>query len=218
MSEGKELMDAVLTVIAAVERSPGPVVTERELVQSVIEFANSATITGVLRHVPGLRGLPINGEMYIVITDELRHRSEELKKELAASIRGDLPGPTVARLRKSARRMVLVPNYEIERGTLQTKYRHLPADLDAVLAYILLLLRDHGEGMLGADLKQCVLPGCGRIFLASDQVVDPSAAGRRRHRYCSPEHMAAGQTSGAERTRKWRENKAKKSAAAAKHK
>jgi hypothetical protein len=55
-----------------------------------------------------------------------------------------------------------------------------------------------------ADLKQCRLPGCGRFFLASDLIEDPSAQGRRRERYCSAEHMDQAQTPGAKRTAKWR--------------
>jgi hypothetical protein len=119
-------------------------------------------------------------------------------------VRGELSGPSAGRLRKDAERLTMTPTFEFDRsGALRPKYRYLPDDLRAALAYGVLLLRDT-ERPFGKDLKQCRLPGCGRFFLASDQVTDPSLPGRRRHRYCSPEHMAAGQNTSAERTRRWR--------------
>jgi hypothetical protein len=105
---------------------------------------------------------------------------------------------------QDAERVKMTPTFEFDRsGGLHPKYRYLPEDLRAAVAYGVLLLRDTGRPFL-EDLKQCRLAACKRFFLVSDQVKDPRAPGRRRHRYCSPEHMAAGQNTSAERTRRWR--------------
>jgi len=100
--------------------------------------------------------------------------------------------------------MKMTPAFEFDRnGVLHPKYQYMPEDLRAALAFGVLLIRDKGR-TFGEDLKQWRLPGCGRYFLVSDHVTDPSAPGRRRHRYCSPEHMVAGQSTSADRTRRWR--------------
>jgi hypothetical protein len=119
-------------------------------------------------------------------------------------VRDELSGPSSSRLRKDAERLMMTPTFEFDRrGVLHPRYRYMAQDLRAALAYGVLLIRDKGR-KFGEDLKQCRLAGCGRYFLASDQVKDPSAPGRRRHRYCSREHMDAGQNTSAERTRRWR--------------
>jgi hypothetical protein len=210
MSEQNDLSDAVAAILKGVETVGAPAISQKELVRRVLECAN----TGQPRGLPGARTMEVNGQTFVLISDELQQQCAELKKQLGILTRGDdLAGPTIKRLQHEAGRMVLVPTFEIEGGELHTKFRHLPLDLQAVLAHTLLSLRDRGKGTPGADVKRCALPGCGRFFLASDLVRDPSAAGRRRSRYCSGEHMLAGQTPGAERTAKWRKNQQAKTAA-----
>ncbi len=208
--DSRELSDAISKIVGIVARTEGPTITEKELVRLVINFAN----TGQPRGLPGTRVLEMGGQTFVLQSPEIDEQCAELKKNLAAIVRGELSGPAVNRLRKEASRMVLVPTHEPRNAT--TKFRHIPLDPAAVLAHTILLLRDQSKGTLGADLKRCQLPGCGIFFLSSDKVTDASRGGRKRERFCSDEHMDAAQTPGAVRTREWRKNKAKREAA--KHK
>lgn len=212
MIDQDRLMSAVGTILETVGSAAAPTLSEKDLARTVVEFAN----TGIARHLPGTRVLHSNGQTFVMAWDSLDRDLADLRKDLSAIVRGELPGPSVARLRRQAGRVVLVPTFEIERGNVQRKDRVLPLDPQAVVAFVLLMLRDQRTA-IGADLKQCRLPVCGKFFLASDQVAGPSARGRRRSRFCCDDHMEQGQTPGAERTRRYRVGLAERQAAA-KHK
>jgi hypothetical protein len=195
-------------LLAADDASAAPALESKELVRRVLEFAN----TGKPKGLPGARTMEHGGQTFYLDAADLQ---AELRKDLAAVIAETVVPAAVARLLKQARH-ITVKTYQMDRGKLTRKERHFVKDLPTLLAGQLLLI--HTDERLRDDVKQCRLPGCGRFFLASDDVKDPSAPGRRRHRYCSPEHMDLAQSTPAERTRKWRENRAKKLAATARHK
>jgi hypothetical protein len=163
----------------------------KELVRRVLDFAN----TGKPKGLPGAR------QTFLVITPEHESQQADLCADLTAIVKGELSGPAVARLRRQARH-VMVRSYAINRGALVRKERHFVKDLSPLLADVLLSI--YGDQAARADVKQCRLPGCGRFFLASDLVDSPAARGRRRYRFCSQEHMEAGQTSSAKRMAKLR--------------
>jgi hypothetical protein len=203
-----QAVETILNVVASVE---GGSIDELDLVRRVLEFAN----TGAPAGLPGARALTVADRTYYMDTSS---ELAQLRSDLAAIVAGELSGPSAGRLRKEASKQVMVPVFEFDRdGTVRTTYRRFVSELAPLLAYVLLRVRSDEE--LRGDVKRCRLPGCGRFFLASDQVKDPSAPGRRRHRYCSPAHMNEAQSTGAERTRRWRENVAKRAGKAArKHK
>jgi hypothetical protein len=202
----QEIAKALETLLETDDASVAPALEAKDLVRRVLEFANTGKPVGL----PGARTVEHVGLTFYVDTGD---QHVELRKDLAAVIAGELSGPAIARLLRQARH-VTVKTYQMDRGKLVRKERHFVKDLPTLIAGQLLLIRS--DEQLRDDVKQCRLPGCGRFFLASDDVKDASAPGRRRHRYCSPEHMDLAQSSGAERTRKWRENR--KKLAAAKHK
>src|ERR1700730_15753279 len=207
----KKLEKAQELLLAVDESSELPAFETQDLVRHVIHFAN----TGKAKGLPGARVMELNGEMFYMDTGTVH---TDLQKDLAAVLIGELSGPAVGRLVKQARH-VTVRSYQMDRGNLVRKERHFVMDLPTLLADVLLSIRS--DATLRNDVKQCRLPGCGRFFLKSDLVKDPSAPGRHRDRYCSNEHMETAQTSGgAERTRRWRENMKKQSGArtASKHK
>ena len=199
MTGTKDVEKAITTILDAVTGNLAPTFSERDLVRLVIAFANTGRPTGL----PGSRVMSVGGQTFTVITNELPPQHVELQRDLSAIVAGELSGPAAARLRKHAGCQVLVPVFELRRGVTLTRYRHLTSDLAATVSYV--LLRVHSDVGLRDDVKRCRLAGCGRFFLASDDVKDPTAPGRRRHRYCTPEHMTEAQTSGAERTRRYRE-------------
>jgi len=204
-----DIEKAVEILLDVDDAGEAPALEAKDLVRRVIEFAN----TGKPRGLPGARELVHGGQSFLLDASE-EHGA--LRKDLAAIVADELSGPAVSRLLKQSRH-VSVKTFQVDRrGTLVPLERHFVPDLATLIAGQLLLIRS--DEQLRDDVKQCRLPGCGRFFLASDDVKDASAPGRRRHRYCSPEHMDAAQSTGAERTRKWREDRAKKLAAAARHK
>lgn len=101
--------------------------------------------------------MQVNGQTFFLASEELIQLCAELKRDLALVVRGELAGATISRLRKHAARMVMVPMFlldPVERAKIVTKYRRLPEDVSAVLAYVLLLVRNRSLGAIGADLKQ----------------------------------------------------------------
>lgn len=198
--EPKDIEEAIATILdadASVRAAVPDAISQRDLVRRVMNFAN----TGRPEGLPGARVLTQGGQSFLVMTPEQDALRAELWKDLSAIVKGELSAPAVARLLKRAR-LVSVRHYEIEQKVLVPLERHFVKDLGALVADVLLRVRSDPE--LQKDVRQCRLPGCWRFFLASDQVKDPSAPGRRRHRYCSPEHMNLAQTPGAISTAKWR--------------
>jgi hypothetical protein len=213
MSENaKSIEAAVGTILEVDQSSEAAAIPQLELVRRVLDFANTGRPVGL----PGARSLTVGDQTFLVNTPDQDELHTELKRDLAMVVKGELSGPAVARLLKQAR-YVTVRRYELHRGTLRRVERQFVDDLSPVLADVLLLVRS--DDRLHKDVRQCRLAGCGRFFLASDLVADASARGRRRHRYCSDEHMNLGQTPGSKRTAKWRRGvEQAKRQAAKKHK
>jgi len=199
----KEASKAVATLVEFAATSNAPNITEKSLVRAVVNFAN----TGQARDLPGAPVIIVNGQSFCLASPEMDALRAQLQNDLTAVVQDALAGSTLQRLRKDSSRMVQVPIHEMSLGV--PTYRYFPMDLSAVLAHTVLMLRDKAKNGLGKDLKQCKLAGCGQFFLSSDMVADTSKGGRPRERFCKPEHMAAAQTPGAERTRQWRASKAR---------
>ncbi len=195
-----DLQRAQEALLEADQSSKAPAFESKELVRRVLEFANTGKP----------KGLPASGEMEHggqTFYPDCSQEHADLRKDLSAILSDELSGPAVSRLLKQAR-YITVNSFHLDRGALVRKERHFVPKLATLLAGQLLLIRS--DKQLREDVKQCRLPGCGRFFLASDDVKDPSAKGRRRHRYCTPEHMDLAQSTSAERTRRWREREASK--------
>jgi hypothetical protein len=193
----KDIEKAVATILEATESGDAPVITQKDLVRRVLAFANTGRPVGL----PGARVMTSGDRTFLTYTPEQDAQHAELRKDLTAIVKGELSAPAVARLRKQAR-YVTVRSYVLERGAPRPVERQFVNDLGPVLADVLLHVR--GDEELRKDVRQCRLPGCGRFFLASDQVTDPSAPGRRRYKFCSHEHMNLAQTPGAKRTAEYR--------------
>jgi hypothetical protein len=209
-----ELERAISVVLEAAETGKEPPLSEAQFVRLVVEFLNSGDPRGALARLPGVRAGIFRGPPGSVVdrktgrpavmTDETAETFVSGRRDLDAIVRNELPGASVARLRAEARRTVLAPSYEVTSGELRVMFHHMPQGVRAAIAYGALLMWD-AVRPFRKDLKRCRLPGCGRFFFASDRV--GPKGGRPRYAYCCDEHMEAGQTPGAERTRKWRREK-----------
>lgn len=219
MPTDEEIQQAIRTILSATDGANAEPIEEPELIRRVLNFANSGRPEGL----PGSRTLMQGGQVFTVVTEDTPKQQTQLRRDLAGVAARNISSTRLGQLRLSYGRQVLVPVVGFANGKMRLRYRYLPVEdkpggsaLAGTLTHV--LLRIHSDAGLTDDLRQCQLPGCGNFFLMSDQVSDPAAPGRRRYRYCTDEHMKAGQTGGAERTRKWRENVAKKLAATARHK
>jgi hypothetical protein len=195
-----------------IEAEPKPF-TLKELIRSVLDFANS----GQPANIPGARvlELPVDGrrQRFYVAVPELH---AELRQDLASILRNDLSGPRIARLIEQASEVQTELRFERERGELRERIVYKSLDPADTIALALLRLRVSEHEKVLRDIAQCQLASCGKFFFKSEQVNDPSDAGRRRYKFCEPLHMRQAQRGGAERTARWRERKA--AAAATKHK
>lgn len=189
---------AALLVLIEAARAPGDSVTKWELIRAIVESANSGRLQPPIGST-----IEVNGQVFIQAAD--LERCAELKKELAAIARRELPAKTRAKIREAGRQLAMVPT-----GNGET--RLFPLDPSAVLSHGLTMLLDEPE--FNTQLKQCTFPGCGKFFLANDQV-NPGDRGRRQYKYCR-KHTGE-RTAGALRQQRYRD-KAKKAVAAAKHK
>jgi len=216
--------ELISDLLILAEASTGLAVSERELLESAIDFANLPTLTGALLQVPGLklprklieesraRGLTV---ALGVKDPELLKLREQFREDLAAIIEAgaeSLPARTATRLMQDAARMVLVPKYTFENRRMRTRYHYLPADLKAVLAYVILILRDESK-RFKREFARCQLKRCGKFFFIADAVTQ----GRQRKSYCCADHMLEQHRStSAIRVRMHREREAEKRALDAK--
>lgn len=105
-------------------------------------------------------------------------------------------------LSSAGNRIVMRPAFLAGKDTVEISYRYFPADFDAALGYVLMLLADRSRPFAG-NLCRCKYAECQRYFLA----VKPET-GRPRRDYCSPDHFAKARTaSGAARIRAYRQRK-----------
>jgi len=243
----KQMQDAAATILKGARGQPGPALTERELLQLVVNFANGGKLAGPLLHAPGVRFLvPLersqDGQRWVAgtldhdptaadvaPTEHLAQLRAQLTQDLASAIGKGLPQKDLDRLKSAASQMVATPAYEIQqqrqgrsyaqRRHLHVRWHYVPLSLEATLALAVLWLRDD-DLKLGADLKRCKLETCGRFFFSSARAEQTGKqAGRPPELYCDNAHMIeAHKATAAERTRRWREKKMSKVAGAAKHK
>jgi hypothetical protein len=217
VTESQQLINGVLMLASA---STGPAVSEREFLESAIDFANSPTLKGPFLHVPGLklpkRLMEESSERGLTVAlgvndPALLEQRDQFREDLAAIIEAgtdSLAPSTATRLKQDAARMVLVPRYTFESRRMQVRFHYLPEDLKAVLAYVILILRDESK-RFKTEFARCQFKRCGKFFFISDVV----SQGRRRKSYCCEEHMAEQhRETGADRVRRHRERVAAKRA------
>lgn len=107
-------------------------------------------------------------------------------------------------IKQAGERMLMRPVYVITAEGTNTKLRHYPADVDAALAFALLVILD-SQKPYGGDLCRCKLQECRRFFLT----IRP-ATGRPRRDYCSQQHLdEARAATGSQRVKKFRESQKK---------
>ena len=111
------------------------------------------------------------------------------------------------RLQEAVQNVVLIPSVSWDGHRLATAHRYYAMSVDAMCGYALALLLDQDRKFADA-LKVCALkqPKCERVFLSL-----PSKKGGRPPLYCTREHQAiAAAWTGQDRTRLWRQRKARK--------
>lgn len=209
MVTSAELEKAKATVLEAAREQPGPSLSERELLQLVLNLANGQTPEGPLLYAPGLRLIPSPHGAPVLTPSSLETIGgvrEKLREDLVGAMGPGLPVARFEQLKTLAAAMVAVPTYDIQKGRtrlLHVRWRYMPTSLESILAYAVLLLRDESEGRkFGDDLKRCKLDSCQIFFFSSDR---SEPTGKPRESYCTREHMleAHRQTS-TERVRRWR--------------
>lgn len=207
MVTGIELQGALKTVLDVAEQSKSPALSEGELSRAVVEFANQGVLRGPLLFVPGL-AIPAaffqTGMKQLDVTMDpvLPAQRDQLRKDLAAVVAGQVAARTISRLRKSARRIVMTPG-----GASGRSVHYLPESMEALLAHVVGKLRDDAVSD-GGDLRQCKT--CGLFFFSSDRTRE---TGRPREAYCSNECMLQQHRSdSAERVRRYRERQRLKAA------
>ena len=100
---------------------------------------------------------------------------------------------------ESIQELVLVPSLTWEDSSPKTTIKYAALDVCGVLGYTLILLLDRRENRIEL-IRKCKL--CDGFFML--------AKGGRPRLYCTDEHrVKAAALTGAERTAKWRKNKAK---------
>lgn len=213
MVTGKNPWSAIGTVIQLANGSAYPPLEEEELARSGVEFANLATVRGVLALIGGMQ-LPAGadvepkyrGVVERALADEYSTERTQLIADLAAIVGGTDTAEIAKRSVAAASRMVLVPHYELDDGQLRVTHRYLAESLSARLAYITLLLLDQSRPYRGR-LCRCRLETCGNFFWERRSV----EGGQPGRAYCRHEHMQEAQKAlMLERVRKYRKNKAAK--------
>ncbi len=145
--------------------------------------------------------------LYVHHEPEFIALREQLRQDLAAVGSGQMAPRTISRLKASARRVVMAPG-----GTSGRLIHYLPENHEALLAHVVMSMRDDALEHEGGDLRRCKLESCGLFFLSSDRTKE---TGRPREAYCSNECMLKQHRStSSDRVRRYRERQRR----AAKHK
>jgi hypothetical protein len=179
--------------VAPIEIRRGNVLTERDYVLRALDFAN--TIDAPTLHA--LQTVLIAG---IVIPDPIYfHSLHAPMTDKLLAVRAQL----VARLEaiagknrnawldlantiyRAGERIEIRPTFLVTTTGVEVRYRHIPADLDAALGYVLMLLLD-SKRPYGRDLCRCKISECQKFFLAIKQ-----KTGRPRRDYCTQAHLDA---------------------------
>jgi hypothetical protein len=191
----EEVRSAVETVLDAVSRNTGPVLSEAQYLRDLVGvFANTGAYSPVLMFVPGLhRDAP-----------KFERLHEQFRADLQAIVDSRLDVENRERIYSAADRMIMIPKTD-DHGAI--RYRYLPESIEAALAHAFRLLLDpakpHAE-----DLKQCQWRDCNlitderrlahirRFFFVSERREAMAEAGKQLtgklpDRYCCVEHMRA---------------------------
>lgn len=193
MKKANPLATAVDAVLAAVAAAADIGVTERELVELGLDFANRGVLRSALLHVPGVNlpwalpapdgRRPANASLVVFdvrLEPAFKVRRERLKRDLAALLSRRLKGERFDEIKELAQHVVLTPTYALnEDRRLQVRHHVVPRSLDAVLAHIVMLLASDFSG----EIRQCALEGCDAFYLTGDR-------DKRSAKFCSEEHQA----------------------------
>jgi hypothetical protein len=186
--------------------------SEKQLLQLVIDFANRGSVKGPLLLQAHLDGLALSqptafGEIVVESSDGSTELRRQLRRDLAATLSEEISEHHIARLKTLASELVAVPVYDVKRKlNVRSQWSYVPLRFEALLAHAVLLLLDDERLELRADLARCKLDSCQIFFLSSER---SSSTGRRRKDYCCDEHMLeAHSNTSANRTLDWRARKA----------
>lgn len=158
--------------------------TDAQLVERAVDLANGGD-----ENIPVLLGRrPRRGEKTEAAVAEFRRRLIGIveKPRRDKKGRGVWVVDGLAEALNEATNVIMRPAFAFsEDEELLTAWEIAPKDLASMLGYIFLLFLDISRPY-GANLCQCQLPDCGRLFLAQKP-----ETGRPRRKYCSTEHMSA---------------------------
>lgn len=99
-------------------------------------------------------------------------------------------------------RIVMRPTFVAGDGTVEISYQCMPADFEAALGFVLMLLVDRNRPFMG-NVCRCNYSECQRYFLV---VKDKVRTGRPRRNYCTKDHFSmARAATAAERIRIYRQ-------------
>lgn len=131
------------------------------------------------------------------------HEAQERFVRWLESIRNAEPRAILkvaSALSENGNRLLMRPAFVAGMDTVEVSYRYYPADFEAALGFVLMLLVDKHRPYIG-NVCRCKYADCQRFFLAIK-----STTGRPRRDYCSASHFALARTaSGAARIRAYRQ-------------
>ena len=187
-----------------------PALSEREIIDRAIEFANQGTLRTWCKlmegiEVPELVGTP---EPY---SDGINTERQALRSALAAIVENKVSEVAAAEWCKQASGVLPIETYSIHGRSLRVTYHYEVVEhftgINGLLARVLVWLLDANRPF-GRELCRCHLEECGNFFF----VIRPKT-GRPQKLYCKREHMTmAHQATTAERGRRSREKRKQKHA------
>jgi hypothetical protein len=191
---------AIPAVVPAIELLQDPrkmrvggVLTERDYVLRALDFANAldaptlhalqrVLISGIVipdpvyfhsLHAPLTNQLLAVRAQFVVRLEAITGKSKNARLDVANTIY------------QAGERIEIRPTFLVAETGVEVHYRHLPADLDAALGYVLMLLLD-SKRPYGRDSCRCKISECQKFFLA----IKPKT-GRPRRDYCCQAHLEA---------------------------
>lgn len=203
-----DFWQAVSTVVTEANRARVAPLSEQELLDAALEFANKGSARAWLALLSGIK---VPADLFSsprvaaiadrVVAEEFEPARQRLVDDMAAVVRGADTSAIARRAAREAARVVLVPHFELVDGALRVTHRYLAQDLAARVSYVVLLLLDSSRDF-GRRLCQCKLETCERFFWERRS----TQGGRRGRSFCSPEHMREhNSATAAERVRRHRE-------------
>jgi hypothetical protein len=178
------------------ELRSGPLLTERDYVLRTLDFANTTNIEALhaLQTVL-VAGIVIPDPVFFYsLHEEKPGKLMEVRTQLVSrleAVAGKKRGAWLDlanTIYRAGERITIKPTYLLSATGVEVHYRHSPADLDAALGYVLMMLLD-SKRPYGRDLCRCKIPECQNFFLA----IKPKT-GRPRRDYCCQAHLDASRT------------------------